>query len=442
MKHLFLVFVTIAIVAFTSCKKEEAEVNVKVNLSASPWQELLDNGQCQADKSSPKSSSIQYPVRLYFVRDGETSFTRTLCLASADDDFNLAVPTGSYTVYALCGVSNDNDAPASPASLITLSSTLDNLPDVQLGSTNVTVNQTNNASISIAVSHIFTRMNVTITGVPDLITSINVFVKDLYDNILLNGTFDQSDAGYRMISTSGSNNSFSGSKILFPSHSTPNMDIAVEAKDANGKTMLLHTNINASTSGSDYTVTLQYADLVPIQGGITVNDWATTTGNGTLAGFSFYAGDQYFNYPATVLYCSAQGKKAFIFSHKPVTLTKSQLVNSLTTSNHALPSYNEIPGLQVSYWYVPGGDSQPDNFRTLLAGSLPLASLNARITATGGTPIDPTATNVLAYCAYDADNHPIEFHCYDFQNNTYTTVQNVTDNTQFIIYPIGKIELY
>lgn len=443
MKRIYLFLFAILLMAFSSCKKDEAEVMVKVNLSAISWQNLLENGQVNADKSGTKSATVAYPARLYFVAAGQSTFTKVVTVNNASDEIITSIPSGTYNVYALCGSCSAPSLSDDMSFAVTANPSDGELSDIQLGSASVTVATSNNATLSVSVNHVLTQLNVNIESVPSSISSLTVHVKDLNDRFFLNGTFGQSTEAANMYQsiamTAGGNNTYSGSKMIFPSHTTPSMDVAVEAHDVYGRTVLLHAQVAAAASGCNHSITLQYADLVPLTGGISLNDWANTTGSGNLTGMSFATGDPYFSYPATVLSYSAADQKLYVIAHKPIVLTKSQIVNSITDNNHTI-AYSEMPEVSVSYWFLPGGASRPVEFLSLVNTAEKMAAMNARIIATGGTAIDPTATNVLAYCTYTS-NQVTAFHRYDFQTNSYVEVTNVTDDTEFIIYPIGKILL-
>ncbi len=433
MKKIFLLLMAIIPFLFSSCTKEQEEGSVTVKISGSVWSDVFQDEDLNSAKAgAPKSSAANGPIRLYFVRQGTTTFAKSITITSGNS-VNVSLPTGNYTVYALCGLTDDSAAPTDLNSVINLSSS-NPLPDVQLGSKSITVSTSSTPSLDIEVDHLLTNLSLNLIGVPSTVTSLRVYVRNLYDGFTLSKVFSQSASMSIPVSVAQDNatsTTYSGQQIIFPCASNTSMDVLVEAHDVNGYTTLLQTSTTPASSGDHLTLNLNYADLIPLSGGVTVSDWGTTTGTGDLTGFNFVDGDQYFSYPATVIRASTSA--LYIVSHLPITLTKAEL-DAMPNPQESI-AYTLIPDLIVNRWYIPANNGQPGNVISKIS------DINSQIVANGGTAIDLSATNILAYCTYGADGHPTAYYCYDFQNNTTVQATNLTSSSQFILYPIGKILL-
>lgn len=443
MKRLLLLLPLLAVL-FAACT-DEVENVVKINLNGISWEQANDDGSMAAMKSA-KSSSVNTPVRFYFVRQGQSEFAKVVNMNGVSD-FSVSLPTGTYTVYALCGVENGSDTPSSLSDIITLSSITDrSMPDIQLGSAQMSVSSQSAPDVNITVSHVLSKLTVNLTGVPVSVTSLKMYVRNLYDGFTMvnNGTFSQSTSAANkfkaidVVQDATTSTTYVSDQILFPCASQT-MTIAVEVRDNNGNASLYSVATTPTTKGNHLTLDLAFADLIPVSGGVTLDDWGTTTGTGILDGFGFAAGDQFFNYPVTVINAGTTDMpQVYVMSHIPITLTAGDIASANHTPDHLL-TYNSIPDLQVAYWYLPQSNRRSGDVLSVI-GNLTLSALNARIAETGGTVIDGSATNILAYYTVDG-NGARTYYRFDFTNNTVVAVPNVTAQTQFVFYPIGRINI-
>lgn len=191
-KHFFyLILLVIASVVSVSCEKyndNDAEINKEAN------SRLTIRTRAAANVEETEKAEISYPVNIY-IFNSSNACAAMATIGAEESQMSIKLPEGNYTVYAIAGADKEKyELPtkenATKESIIKLKEgqTHGDLMTAH-NTVNLTYGEDNTLTLSLS-RKVMLLETVTISQVPSSVTAVTVTVSPLYDNLLLDGSYD------------------------------------------------------------------------------------------------------------------------------------------------------------------------------------------------------------------------------------------------------------
>ena len=148
-----------------------------------------------------EDAKVSYPVNVYVFNGDACVAVETI--ASDADEMKLALPEGSYHVYAIAGADAENyELPtkdnATKESVIALKADRQH-GDLMTADNAVTLAYGEENTLTLSLERkVMMLENVTINNVPGSVTAVSVTVSPLYENLLLDGTCSGNEGSYTL----------------------------------------------------------------------------------------------------------------------------------------------------------------------------------------------------------------------------------------------------
>jgi hypothetical protein len=221
-----------------------------------------------------------FPVHVYVFTTGGLCVDYQM-LTDADDELLFALPAGSYIVSALAGASTDRyvipglpDALASsPLALIQPAA---GHAELEAGRADITLTDGEEEELILTVSRVVAQMRVTLSGLPEDITGVQMSFQPLQTVLRLDGSFEEEQSGLASLQLTKNNEGdwcTADSIFIFPGEEKVTIGIVLTDADSN-----LSYAYNAPfkiEANYKYEVAATYKAGAPdLNGLITGTDWA------------------------------------------------------------------------------------------------------------------------------------------------------------------------
>lgn len=186
----------IVAMAFVSCEKFTEDEDLGGAEANSTLVIRTRAAMSQVDEDA----KVSYPVNVY-VFNGSDVCVEVATIASEADELQVALPEGSYHVYAIAGADAETyELPtkenATKESVIALKSGQTH-GDLMAANNFVTLVYGEENTLTLSLERkVMMLENVTINNVPGSVTAVSVTVSPLYENLLLDGTCSGKDGSY------------------------------------------------------------------------------------------------------------------------------------------------------------------------------------------------------------------------------------------------------
>lgn len=430
--------------ALCSCHYEysEDEINnapstaglteINVNLT------MADLDECFAGSSlaTRAAGEMIYPITIFYasVSLADVHLLRT---DITTPNFTIKLPNGEHEVYALCGLSSNVVPTDNITSIVNIRNLSPDKYDFALAKQTVTVEDgiCSPSQLDLTAHHQAAWLNVSITDVPSYVKDIQLYAEDLYEWFRFDTGWSTESSPlnkHTSIPLTKDGTSYTAGCALPPSLNTSAVTISAIVTTTAGNT--IHMYIPSSrplAKGSRLNVETDFHGMAVIEEGVTIADWTDDYFTGSMKEYNgLSVGMQYFTLPATVV---AIGQELIqIMPHKPMTTTLAEM--------RSWPNYRDIdytlsPSISVSRWAVPLSKTSP-NYTLAAIQACGWTAFCRQFANSGNTPIDQSATNIIAY--YDQSANV--FYRFDFENYTLVPINEETDG-EYLLYPIGVLNL-
>ena len=197
MKALTPVLLLLAAMTLFSCEKFSDDENLGDAEANSTLVIRTRAAMAQVDEDA----KVSYPVNVYVFNGDACVAVETI--ASDADEMKLALPEGSYHVYAIAGADAENyELPtkdnATKGSVIALKADHQH-GDLMTADNAVTLAYGEENTLTLSLERkVMMLENVTINNVPGSVTAVSVTVSPLYENLLLDGTCSGNEGSYTL----------------------------------------------------------------------------------------------------------------------------------------------------------------------------------------------------------------------------------------------------
>lgn len=197
MKALTPVLLLLAAMTLFSCEKFSDDENLGDAEANSTLVIRTRAAMAQVDEDA----KVSYPVNVYVFNGDACVAVETI--ASDADEMKLALPEGSYHVYAIAGADAENyELPtkdnATKESVIALKADRQH-GDLMTADNAVTLAYGEENTLTLSLERkVMMLENVTINNVPGSVTAVSVTVSPLYENLLLDGTCSGNEGSYTL----------------------------------------------------------------------------------------------------------------------------------------------------------------------------------------------------------------------------------------------------
>ena len=198
MKALTPVLLLLAAMTLFSCEKFSDDENLGDAEANSTLVIRTRAAMAQVDEDA----KVSYPVNVY-VFNSSDACVAVETIASDADEMKLALPEGSYHVYAIAGADAENyELPtkdnATKESVIALKADRQH-GDLMTADNAVTLAYGEENTLTLSLERkVMMLENVTINNVPGSVTAVSVTVSPLYENLLLDGTCSGNEGSYTL----------------------------------------------------------------------------------------------------------------------------------------------------------------------------------------------------------------------------------------------------
>ncbi len=198
MKALTPVLLLLAAMTLFSCEKFSDDENLGDAEANSTLVIRTRAAMAQVDEDA----KVSYPVNVY-VFNSSDACVAVETIASDADEMKLALPEGSYHVYAIAGADAENyELPtkdnATKVSVIALKADRQH-GDLMTADNAVTLAYGEENTLTLSLERkVMMLENVTINNVPGSVTAVSVTVSPLYENLLLDGTCSGNEGSYTL----------------------------------------------------------------------------------------------------------------------------------------------------------------------------------------------------------------------------------------------------
>lgn len=140
--------------------------------------------------TTTRSSDEAVPLPIYyylFDTNGTCIDLKVVEESGVKAEFSTS--RGDYTIYAICG--DSPDVPTKEQANLSDFYQIAANTDICMGKGTVTINEYGSINeVQIPVSHIFSKIRLTLSGVPDAVTAIRATFSSLYESVLLNADYE------------------------------------------------------------------------------------------------------------------------------------------------------------------------------------------------------------------------------------------------------------
>lgn len=202
--------------------------------------------------NSLEGTTLPLPVVVYVFNSSDECVDMQT-LQSEDEAFSFTLPTGSYSLSVISGVSAekymlpdvDNSTPNTPLMLKTSG---DTHAELAAKTEEIVIGNNDIKNVAITVNRIIAQITASIKDVPDNITSVSIGLQPLEEEVLLNGSYGGDGNGQVSVAlTKGSDDSW---KTPTPVFILPGAD---------------DVSVTITLTGPDGSNTYSYATAIPIE---------------------------------------------------------------------------------------------------------------------------------------------------------------------------------
>lgn len=197
-KTLFFYCLLIVAMTFVSCEKFAEDEGFGGAEANSTLVIRTRAAMAQVDGEA----KVSYPVNVY-VFNGDDACVDVATITSDADELRIALPEGSYHVYAIAGADAETyELPtkenATKETAIVLKAGQEH-GDLMAASNAVTLGYGEENTLTLSLERkVMMLENVTINNVPGSVTAVSVTLNPLYENLLLDGTCLGKDGSYTL----------------------------------------------------------------------------------------------------------------------------------------------------------------------------------------------------------------------------------------------------
>ena len=265
MKKDLVIASVLAVLGLTACERtlDVGEDN------ASTWQVKNSVLQVRTRGASGDGATVAYPVAVYVFEGDECKASQTI--GDEGQTLNIALTEGTYSVYAVGGVSSSDYVLPSVSDALTTSAIAlqegKKLTDLMTASATVTLVDGGTNTVTLGMTRkTMLIQDVTIKKVPSAATAVTVTIAPLWQSLTIGGTYSTTNGSTTITltkqedgsSTPGDdNNGGSGGDTQdFPSVGDTYqgcyvLAVTVEDNEQSAEVVLLSHNERAVTSASD-----------------------------------------------------------------------------------------------------------------------------------------------------------------------------------------------
>ena len=197
-KTLFFYCLLIVAMTFVSCEKFAEDEGFGGAEANSTLVIRTRAAMAQVDGEA----KVSYPVNVY-VFNGDDACVDVATITSDADELRIALPEGSYHVYAIAGADAETyELPtkenATKETAIVLKAGQEH-GDLMAASNAVTLGYGEENTLTLSLERkVMMLENVTINNVPGSVTAVSVTLSPLYENLLLDGTCSGTGGSYTL----------------------------------------------------------------------------------------------------------------------------------------------------------------------------------------------------------------------------------------------------
>ncbi len=279
-KLIYLLGSVIIVSAMTSCEKElltESE-------SEEPVTELTTSRLSVQARAAGDEGVVSYPVAVY-VMNAQGSCVKREQLSSASDKLSLTLPSGTYQVYAVAGVTESQYIlptadQATASSVVTLQSGAAQ-GDLMTASSVITLGDGESNLLTLSmVRKVMLLQQLEITDIPQTVEAVEVSLYPLYQSIQLNGSYtaDQTEQTVQLVKQSDGT-TWKNSETLYLLPAAGNATVKVSMTADGKKESFSYACTQALTANHQVSITGQYTGTheITLAGTITGAVWDTPT---------------------------------------------------------------------------------------------------------------------------------------------------------------------
>lgn len=260
-------------------------------ISYSCSNELEDVGSTSAEgrmvtitTRSTTAAEIEYPITLYAFRNSDGKFFKSVTINSSSD-VQMLLPEGGYKIVAMAGISGLT-LPTNP-----LLTTDIGVPDVglidsplQIGRVDVLVNNVA-TNVDINMAYQVARVNLSLTDIPENITSVSVSFSSMYESLTFNGTLSGSKTITMDLVNQNDGTWYAPVAYMLPGQTTQ-LTLSISMTDETSTNTYGYTHTTNLKAGTPYELVGSYKGEFIVSGTITSEGWASTES----IGFNFGPG--------------------------------------------------------------------------------------------------------------------------------------------------------
>ena len=250
-------------------------------ISYSCSNELEDVGSTSAEgrmvtvtTRSATAAEIEYPITLYAFRNYDGRLV-TSVTANSSSDFQMLLPEGGYKIVAMAGTSGLT-LPTNPSLTTDIGVPDDGLIDspLQIGRADVSVSNTV-SEVEINMTYQVSQVNLTLTDIPENITSVSVSFSSMYESLTFNGTLSGSKTITMDLVNKNDGTWYAPVAYMLPGQTTQ-LTLSISMKDATTTMTYGYTHTTNLKAGTPYNLVGSYKGEFIVSGTITSVGWAPT----------------------------------------------------------------------------------------------------------------------------------------------------------------------
>lgn len=263
MKQSILMAMCFLMMLVTSCEKVDfSEVEVQEK-----------NRNLEIYTRASDTDALQYPL-VVFVFDAKGQCRGQQTLLEKGSTFSFQLPTGSYRIVALGGISSC-DLPSTPKFISCLTLKENATVPLQMGQADVTMGQ-NSTKAYLQMRYLVSQVKVSLSGLPDDVTSVSMVLSKPYSQWAFSGT-GSTPTSYAKTLKPGSLPGIweTGDVYVLPTEGPATLTLNLATPT--GNVSYAYTCPEALRSGVPYFLNGSYStgDMV-VEGEFSVEGWAET----------------------------------------------------------------------------------------------------------------------------------------------------------------------
>lgn len=244
----------------------DSKIYVKTSVT-SPW-------------TTTRTSDEAVPLpAYYYLFDSEGSCIELKVVEESGVKAEFDASRGDYTIYAICG--NSPDVPTKEKANLTDFYQLAAETDICMGKGSVTISEYGSVNeVQIPVSHIFSKIKLTLSGVPSSVTSIKATFSSLYESVLLNADYEGTQ---NVVKSLAQDTESPSTWILAESYIYPNasdlLSVSLTVTSEDGSVQEISTTTShILRRGERMSLTSEFRALSRIEvGAVVENGWEDTS---------------------------------------------------------------------------------------------------------------------------------------------------------------------